>query len=223
MERKYLIVEDNDLIRQAVVDYFVMRDEDIVFDQASTGLDGVELIKDNQYDLIILDIMLPGMSGFDICRQVRKKYNCPVFFLTALVGEENVINGYNIGADDYIQKPFSIKELFAKAETVVKRYQKNKIHNILTLGEIEIDTFTATTRINGKEIELAPKEYSILKFLIENRGKVYARSEIIANVWERGFVGTDRVVDSQIKKLRKCMGKSGNRITTVFGKGYMID
>ena len=222
MQRRYLIVEDNELIRRGVVDYFMLKNEEIEFDQAETGWEAIRLIEAVEYDLIILDIMLPEMSGFEICKFIRKNTNTPVFFLTALVGEENVLRGYDIGADDYIQKPFSMRELYAKAETVVGRYEKSKVHKILTYEEIEIDTYVMTVKINGNSIELSPKEYCILKFLIENKGKVFERDRIISSVWESDFVGSDRVVDSQIKKLRKSMGKSGDRIKTVFGKGYMI-
>lgn len=226
MALKYLIVEDSDKIREGVCEYFVNKSQgQIVIDQAPTGTDGIRFVNSNEYDLVLLDIMLPGMSGFDICKALRRKSNCPVIFLTSLGSEDNILRGYELGADDYVVKPFSVKELYCKAEAMVKRYKSaDSIEESKTLkvGDIELNARTMEVFVNGAEVELSPKEYFILKFLMENRGKVFSRGVLIDNVWEYDFDGTDRVVDSQIKKLRKSLGESGKQIVTVFGRGYKI-
>lgn len=223
MALKYLIVEDSDKIREGVCEYFEIKSQgQIVIDQASTGTDGIRLVNSNEYDLVFLDIMLPGMSGYDICKALRKNSNCPVIFLTSLGSEDNILKGYELGADDYIVKPFSVKELYCKAEAMVKRYRNVSEERILKSGDIELNAHTMQVFVSGKEISLSPKEYFILKFLLENRGKVFSRSALIDNCWEYDFDGMDRVVDSQIKKLRKSLGESGKQIATVFGRGYKI-
>ena len=222
MIHKYLIVEDSTKIREGVCEYFEMMSQgSIMMDQAATGTEGLGKIKENKYDLVILDIMLPGASGFDICKEIRKTSDCPVFFLTALGNEENVLKGYEIGGDDYIVKPFSVKELYCKAEALVRRMKSQEVKPI-KMDELELNPYTMQVFVNGVEIELPPKEYFILKLLMENKGQVFSRESIINRVWEYDFDGTDRVVDSQIKKLRKNLGESGKRIVTLFGRGYKI-
>ncbi|MCQ2531224.1 MAG: response regulator transcription factor [Saccharofermentans sp.] len=222
MIHKYLIVEDSTKIREGVCEYFEMMSQgSIMMDQAATGTEGLAKIKENKYDLVILDIMLPGASGFDICKELRKTSDCPVFFLTALGNEENILKGYEIGGDDYIVKPFSVKELYCKAEALVRRMKSQEVKSI-KMDELELNPFTMQVFVNGVEIELPPKEYFILKLLMENKGQVFSRESIINRVWEYDFDGTDRVVDSQIKKLRKNLGESGKRIVTLFGRGYKI-
>lgn len=223
MSLKYLIVEDSAKIREGVCEYFEIRSEGrIIVDQAATGTEGLRLIRENSYNLVILDIMLPGASGFDICKTLRLTSDCPVFFLTSLGLEDSILHGYELGADDYIVKPFSVKELFAKAEACVRRYAGTNKSSILKVGEIELNTHTMQVFVNGEEIVPAPKEYFLLKLLMENPGQVFTRDSLIDKVWEYDFEGTDRVVDSQIKKLRKDLGQSGKRIVTVFGRGYKI-
>lgn len=222
MIHKYLIVEDSTKIREGVCEYFEMMSQgSIMMNQAATGTEGLAKIKENKYDLVILDIMLPGASGFDICKELRKTSNCPVFFLTALGNEDNILKGYEIGGDDYIVKPFSVKELYCKAEALVRRMKSQEVKSI-KMDELELNPFTMQVFVNGVEIELPPKEYFILKLLMENKGQVFSRESIINRVWEYDFDGTDRVVDSQIKKLRKNLGESGKRIVTLFGRGYKI-
>lgn len=223
MSLKYLIVEDSTKFREGVCEYFELKSQgQISIDQASTGKEGLELIKVNKYDLIILDIMLPGISGYDLCKEVRKISNCPIFFLTALGSEDSILKGYELGADDYIVKPFNIKELYAKAEAMVKRYRGDKDFLVLKIDELELNTYTMQVFVDGEEVALTPKEYFILKLLMENKERVFTRKELIDKVWEYDFDGTDRVVDNQIKKLRKSLGRAGKRITTSFGRGYKI-
>lgn len=223
MSFKYLIVEDSVKIREGICEFFEQKSQgQISIDQAGTGKEGMEFVRNNTYDLVILDIMLPGISGFDLCKEVRKSSNCPVFFLTSLGSESSILKGYELGADDYIVKPFNVKELYAKTEAMVKRCRGDKDFQTVKIDELELNTYTMQVFVDGKEVELSPKEYFLLKLLMENREKVFSRSDLIDRVWEYDFDGTDRVVDNQIKKLRKSLGSAGKHIITSFGRGYKI-
>lgn len=218
---KYLLVEDSTKIREGIVEFFDLKSQGtLTIDQAGTGNDAIKLLDTNSYDLVILDIMLPGVSGFDVCKKVRSKSDCPVFFLTSLGTEEHILKGYELGADDYIVKPFNVKELYAKSEAIVKRYKGKQDVKVIKNGSIELNTFSMDVYVDGAEVDLTSKEYFILKLLMENPNRVFSREDLINRIWEIGFDGSDRVVDNQIKKLRKSLGRAGNRIVTVFGRGY---
>lgn len=224
MSIKYLIIEDSDSIRDGICEFFEINSNgEISFDRAADGASGMAYIEKNNYDLVIIDIMLPDMSGFDICKFLRTKRNCPVFFLTSLEGEHNILKGYEVGADDYIVKPFSVKELYAKSEAIVKRYRATKPEEkILVASDIRLNAYTMEVFAGGREVQLSPKEYLLLKYLLENKGRVFSRTQLLDAVWGIDFDGVDRVVDNHIKKLRKNLGDSGKVITTVFGLGYKI-
>ena len=223
---KFLIVEDSVDLREGIVEFFELKSSGtITIDQAGTGSEGLEYLNNNSYDLVFLDIMLPEMSGFDICRNVRSKSDCPIIFLTSLGNEENILKGYELGGDDYVVKPFNVKEFYCKCEAMVKRYQgrqEKRDVKIYKCGPIELNTFSMEVRVDGEIKYLSPKEYFILKLLMENPNRVFSRSSLIDLVWEEGFDGVDRVVDNQIKKLRKSLGRGGDLIVTVFGRGYKI-
>lgn len=221
---RYLVVEDTKIIREGIVEFFEIKSEGaITIDQAGTGDEALKLLVTNSYDLIILDIMLPGVSGFDICKKVRSKSDCPIIFVTALGNEENILKGYELGGDDYVVKPFNVKELYAKCDAMVKRYCGKKDVRILKHNSIELNTFSMEVFVDGIEVNLTPKEYFILKLLMENPSMVFSRDALIDRIWETGFEGGDRVVDNQIKKLRKNLGPAGKSIVTVFGRGYKIN
>lgn len=221
---KYLVVEDTKIIREGIVEFFEIKSEGaITIDQAGTGDEALMLLLTNSYDLIILDIMLPGVSGFDICKKVRSKSDCPIIFVTALGNEENILKGYELGGDDYVVKPFNVKELYAKCDAMVKRYCGRKDVKILKHNSIELNTFSMEVFVDGIEVNLTPKEYFILKLLMENPSMVFSRDALLDRIWETGFEGGDRVVDNQIKKLRKNLGPAGKCIVTVFGRGYKIN
>lgn len=221
---KYLVVEDTKIIREGIVEFFEIKSEGaITIDQAGTGDEALKLLLTNSYELIILDIMLPGVSGFDICKKVRSKSDCPIIFVTALGNEENILKGYELGGDDYVVKPFNVKELYAKCDAMVKRYCGRKDVKILKHNSIELNTFSMEVFVDGIEVNLTPKEYFILKLLMENPSMVFSRDALLDRIWETGFEGGDRVVDNQIKKLRKNLGPAGKCIVTVFGRGYKIN
>ena len=223
MSLKYLIVEDSVKISDGICEFFTSKSQGLItFDQAFTGDEGLRLITTNKYDLIILDIMLPGASGFDLCKAARKTNDSPVIFLTSLGGEESILKGYELGADDYVVKPFNVKTLYAKAEAMVKRYKGDKEFTILKRDEIELNTYTMDVKVNGTLIDLSPKEYFLLKYLMENPEKVFSRNQLLDTIWEYDFDGSDRVVDNHVKKLRKSLGSAGKRLVTVYGRGFKI-
>ncbi len=223
MSLRYLIVEDSKKISDGICEFFVRKSQGLIqFDQALTGEEGLKYIRNTNYDLIILDIMLPGASGFDLCKVARKTSDTPIIFLTSLGSEDSILKGYELGADDYVVKPFSVKALYAKAEAMVKRYKGDKEFTILKMDELELNTYTMDVMVNGEVIDLSPKEFFLLKILMENPEKVFNRDQLLNKVWGYDFDGSDRVVDSHVKKLRKSLGHAGRKLVTVYGRGYKI-
>ena len=167
--------------------------------------------------------MLPGANGFEVCKALRGKSKCPIVFLTALGNESNILKGYETGCDDYVVKPFSLKVLYAKCLALLSRTEAelNK-ELVLECGDIKLYPLRMEVEAGGSKVTLAPKEYFLLKVLMENRGMVRGRDRLLDLVWGIGFDGSDRVVDTHIKKLRKSLGSSGNAIRTVIGGGYKI-
>jgi len=220
---RILIVEDSFQIREAVADFFEQKGEGaFLIDAAGNGEEGMRKVTENLYDLVILDIMLPGPSGFMICKRLREKSACPIVFLTALGTEDNILKGYELGADEYMVKPFSLKVLYAKCLALLSRAAGRPEERALTAGDIKVYPAKMTVFVRDEEIELAPKEYFLLKVLLENKGFVLGRQRLLDLVWGLGFDGSDRVVDSHVKKLRKKLGSSGGHIKTVIGGGYKI-
>lgn len=220
---RLLIVEDSFQIREAVVDFFEQKGEGIItIDSSGDGDAGMRAVTENSYDLVILDIMLPGPSGFMICKKIREKSDCPIIFLTALGTEDNILKGYEMGADEYIVKPFSLKVLYAKCLVLLERSGKRSKERVLEVGDIRLYPSRMLVKVNGETTDLAPKEYFLLKVLMENKGYVLGRQKLLDLVWGMGFDGSDRVVDNHIKKLRQHLGTSGGSIKTVIGGGYKI-
>ncbi|MBO4579909.1 MAG: response regulator transcription factor [Clostridiales bacterium] len=219
---KLLIVEDTFQIREAVTDFFEQKSAGAFqIDCACDGDEGMRAVTDNDYDLVILDIMLPGPSGFEICRKLRQKSDCPIVFLTALGTEDNILSGYEMGADEYMVKPFSLKVLYTKCLVLLDRAGKRKQEErVLESGQIKLYPSRMQVFVGEDEIDLAPKEYFLLKALLENKGHVLGRSKLLDLVWGLDFFGSDRVVDSHIKKVRHKLGPAGDQIKTVIGGGY---
>ena len=219
---RILIVEDAKELLSLVAVFFESKGSFDV-DTASDGDTVLNLIGSNDYDIAILDIMLPGASGFDVCKALRSKSKCPIVFLTALANENNILKGYEIGADEYMVKPFSLKVLYAKCLALLNRTDTGLQKEIvLECSGIKLYPMRMEVEAEGKKIILAPKEYFLLKVLMENKGMVLGRERLLDLVWGIGFDGSDRVVDNHIKKLRKNLGKPGEAIKTVIGGGYKI-
>lgn len=220
---RILLVEDDEQIREVISDYFENSSDNMKIETASDGQKGLEMIYENEYDLIMLDVMLPGIDGFSLCREIRNKSIVPVLFITARGREEDILYGYELGCDDYIVKPFRIAELMAKSNALIKR-SKGMIHSEkLVCGKIEIDPVRFTVKSDRTNIDLAPKEYSLLKYLMDNKGIVISREQLLTHIWGYDYEGGERVVDNHIKKLRKQLGDAGSQIRTVITRGYRLD
>ncbi|MBQ5316231.1 MAG: response regulator transcription factor [Oscillospiraceae bacterium] len=215
-----LLVEDDAQIREIISDYFLGK-EDIDIVTAADGGEGLDMIHEREFDVIMLDIMLPGADGFTLCREIRRKSDVPVLFLTARGGEEDIIRGYDLGCDDYIVKPFSLAALYGKLSALLKR-SGSPSRTRLVCGRISLDTVTFTVTADGRETELPPKEYALLRYFMEHKGWVIDRNTLLDKVWGEDYFGSDRVVDNHIKKLRKALGSAGTQIKTVIGGGYKI-
>ncbi|WP_438495234.1 response regulator transcription factor [Paenibacillus sp. IHBB 3054] len=223
MKKKVLLVEDESRIRELVSDYFIKNDWEV--QEADNGKDALSWFDSLQPDLLILDIMIPKMDGFEVCREIRKKAAIPIILLTAKSGDEDKIHGFELGADDYVTKPFSPKVLIARANALMKRVEGGHLpeSSIVKFGSAMFNTLAHRLEVAGAEIELTPKEYDLLWLLIRNKGIVISRDTILMRIWGIEFEGDSRVVDSHIKKLRSKLGYESRYIRTVIGTGYIFE
>ena len=223
MTYKLLLVEDDPQIREMICDYFSVQSDGICeIDTASDGDSGLEAALSGGYDLILLDVMLPGLDGYSICRSIRAKSDVPLLFLTARAREEDVLYGYTLGCDDYVIKPFSLAALYAKTLALLKRAKGTVLRRELTCGGITLDPLTLAVTANGQPVTLAAKEFALLQYLMEHKNWVVSRDQLLDRIWGSDFFGSDRVVDTHIKKLRKALGNAGKQIKTVISKGYQL-
>ena len=223
MEYNILLVEDDRQIREIITDYFEEKSNgDMFFDLASDGKEGLCYIYEKEYDLILLDVMMPGMDGFSLCREIRKKSSTPIVFITARGREEDILYGYDLGGDDYIVKPFSLSTLYAKVCALINRAKGLVGSTEMSCGNIKLNPHKLTVYAYGEEKELPPKEYALLKYFIERPNVVISRETLLNRIWGYDFEGTDRVVDNHIKKLRKALGTAGGQIKTVIARGYKL-
>ncbi|SDX92960.1 DNA-binding response regulator, OmpR family, contains REC and winged-helix (wHTH) domain [Ruminococcaceae bacterium YAD3003] len=216
---KILLAEDEKALRDITVKYLTKNGIEV--DETDNGNDACSLVERNHYDCIVLDIMMPGKDGKEVCKFIRSKYDVPVIFLTALGEECDIVEGYEIGADEYITKPFSTKLLQMKINALINRYRGLLVKNgMIVMDELVIEPAKRRVTANGAEITLAPKEYDLLIYLIENKGIVLSRNQILDQVWGREYEGYDRAVDTHIKKLRAALGDCGYHVETVIKAGY---
>ena len=221
---KLLLVEDDAEIREIITDYFREKsDGTINIDTAETGDEGLDKCLEAEYDLVLLDVMLPEIDGFAICRELRKNSDVPIIFITARHQENDRLYGYHLGCDDYIAKPFSLAELYAKVMVLLKRARGMVIDEVMTVGRIKLDPYRCTVFVNDAEVILAPLEFGLLKILMENQGKAVSRESLLLRLWGYDFDGNDRVIDNHVRKLRKALGNSAAQIKTVFKMGYKLE
>ncbi len=213
-----LVVDDEVLIRDVIKEY-LLNDGYNVF-ESKDGLEAIETIKENPIDIVILDIMMPKMDGYKCCEQIKKIKNIPVIMLSAREEEYDKLLGFELGIDDYMTKPFSPKELIARIKAVSKR--SNTIDSF-NYKDLTVNYTGHTVKIKDKFIELTPKEYDLLCFLIKNEGVALSRETILNKVWNYSYYGEDRTIDTHIKKLRKNLGIYKKLITTVRGVGYKFE
>lgn len=221
MKLNLLIVEDAPLMAEAISDYFSSKEWNTTV--AKDGDLALELFHQNTFQLILLDIMLPKQDGFSVCRKIRECSDIPIFFITARVLEEDELNGYALGADDYITKPFSLPVLYAKSMAIMNRLRGKDSFRKMRKGDIEIDIRIHEVTVCGEKVPLPPLEYNILLFLLENIDRVFTREQLIIRFWGYDFEGTDRVVDNHMKKLRKAIAGSKCKIETVRKSGYRME
>ena len=229
LRKKVLIIEDEVPIADLLV--YSLRKQGFEVKSANDGTTGLELIREFIPDLIVLDIMLPDISGFDICRQVTKEYNIPIIMLTAKADITDKVLGMELGADDYITKPFDIREVIVRIKTILRRIDRisdsienKKEESILINEDIKILNEERKVLKNGEIVELTPKEYEVLFLLAKNKGKVFSRSELLDKVWGFDYLGDSRTVDIHIQRIRKKLDTHKNLsiIETIFGIGYKL-
>lgn len=213
-----LIVDDEELIRNVIKEYSIS--EGYTIFEAEDGEQAIEIVKKNDIDLIVLDIMMPKLDGFKACAEIKKIKEVPIIMLSARKEEFDKLNGFELGIDDYMTKPFSPKELMARIKAVSKR---NKPSDEFRYEDLIIDYMGHTVSVEGKELKLTPKEYEILCFLVQNKNIAISRETILSKLWGYSFFGDDRTVDTHIKKLRNNLGKYRDLITTIRGMGYKFE
>ncbi len=220
---KILIVEDekhlNDLLHDYIIDQYPMAKIHQIYD----GLSALNIIHQESFDLILLDVMLPHIGGFEVCQKVRETSTVPIIMLSALNDEENQLKGYNLGIDDYVTKPYSPKIVIKKIEAVLARYDNTTPEDMQRYGIIEYNFAKYKIFINHKPIELSKKEWELLTLFIQNIGHVYTREDLLNLVWGYDFYGYDRTVDTHIKRLRQKLGDAANYIKTVYKSGYKFE
>ncbi len=224
MANSILLVEDDLKITEIIMDYFQDKSNgEFQITHAADGDCGMELIYEHCYDLVLLDVMLPGCDGFALCRELRKDKDTPIIFITARGREEDRLYGYHLGCDDYVVKPFSLAELYMKVGALLRRSRGTSANSVLTAGGITMDLAKYRVTADGKEVLLAPKEYELLKFLMEHQNVVSTREEMLLKIWGYDYEGNERVLDNHMKKLRKALGSCGAQIKTVITRGYRLE
>ncbi len=220
---KLLIVDDETRIRSLIAKYAAFEGYETA--EAADGIQAVRMCREGKYDLIIMDVMMPELDGFSAVREIRKNCATPVIMLSARGEEYDRIHGFELGIDDYVVKPFSPKELMMRVAAVLKRAGNDRVSEgeVLAFDGLTIDFTARRVSIDGQELDLSPKEYELLFYMVRNRGVALTREKLISDVWGYDFFGDDRTLDTHIKLLRKQLGKYADRITTLRGVGYRFE
>lgn len=219
---RILMVDDEEKIRAIVRKYAEFEGNEVV--EAADGMEAVELAKSHDFDIIILDIMMPELDGFSACKEIRKYKDTPVIMLSARGEEYDRIHGFELGIDDYVVKPFSPKELMMRVSAILKRRGGAKENrDVVKIGDLEVDFAGRRVTISGKPVEMTPKEYDLFFYMVRNRGIALTREKLITNVWGYDFYGDDRTLDTHIKLLRKSLGDYSRCIVTLRGVGYRFE
>lgn len=215
-----LIAEDEPKQRRIIRDYFQKRDFHVT--EAADGIEALDQVKQREFDILLLDVMMPGLDGFSVCRAIRKERDMPVIFLTARIAEEDQLTGFRVQADDYVTKPFSLPVLHAKVCALLHRQKGISRSRELSCGAILVNPDMRTVTIEGSEISMTPKVYDLLLYLMSNKNRILTRQQILDRVWGQDVFCYDRVVDTTIKKLRKALGNQAGCIQTIIGVGYSL-
>ena len=221
-KRKILMVDDEERMRKLIKDFLTRPDFQVV--EAGDGEAAIDIFfNDKNIDLVILDVMMPKMDGWEVLETIRKYSQVPVIMLTAKAEERDELRGFQLGVDEYITKPFSPKILVARVEAILRRSGGPGTQDVLEVGGITINKAAHTVSIDGKELELSFKEFELLTYFVENQGLALSRETILNNVWNYNYFGDARTIDTHVKKLRSKMGEKGNYIKTVWGMGYKFE
>ena len=219
---KILVVDDESRMRKLVKDFLMRKGYSVV--EAANGEEAVDaFVEDKDIALIILDVMMPKMDGWQACKEIRALSDVPIIMLTAKADERDELLGFELGVDEYISKPFSPKILVARVEAILRRTSGNSQDEYLNAGEIELDIAAHTVKVNGKSIDLSFKEFELLNYFVVNQGVALSREKILNNVWNYDYFGDARTIDTHVKKLRNKLGECGDYIKTIWGMGYKFD
>lgn len=219
---KILVVDDESRMRKLVKDFLVKKDFVVI--EAADGMEAIDIFFTNKdISLVILDVMMPKMDGWQVCREIRNFSKVPVIMLTAKADERSELQGFEIGVDEYITKPFSPKILVARVEALLRRTNSLAQDSVLSVGGIEINKAAHIVTVDGESVELSYKEFELLVYFVENAGIALSREKILNNVWNYDYFGDARTIDTHVKKLRSKLGEKGQYIRTIWGMGYKFE
>lgn len=219
---KVLVVDDESRMRKLVKDFLLKSNYDVV--EAEDGVQAVDIFfAQKDIALVVLDVMMPKMDGYQVCREIRAYSKVPIIMLTAKSDERDELQGFELGVDEYISKPFSPKILVARIEAILRRTNQGVRAGVMKAGGIEVDKDAHMVKIDGRDIELSYKEFELLTYFMENKGIALSREKILNNVWNYDYFGDARTIDTHVKKLRSKMGKKGEMIKTIWGMGYKFE
>ena len=219
---KILVVDDESRMRKLVKDFLTKKNFQVL--EAGNGEEAMDIFyEEKDIALIILDVMMPKMDGWEVCREIRKNSKVPIIMLTARSDERDELLGFELGVDEYISKPFSPKILVARVEAILRRTGQNNPEDVISAGGIVIDKAAHLATVDGKPMELSFKEFELLTYFVENQGIALSREKILNSVWNYDYFGDARTIDTHVKKLRSKMGDKGEYIKTVWGMGYKFE
>lgn len=219
---RLLIVDDEEKIREIIRKY--AQHDGFETDEASDGQEAVDKCEENAYDLVIMDVMMPNLDGFSAVKEIKQNHpDMPFIMLTALGQEYDKLHGFDVGVDDYVVKPFSTRELMMRIHAVLKRVHPETTGNIVSFEGLQIDYSAHVVTVDGERVNLSPKEYDLLVYLVKNAGIALTRQQLLQNVWGYDFFGDDRTLDTHIKLLRKNLGPYAKYIVTLRGVGYRFE
>lgn len=219
---KILVVDDESRMRKLVRDFLVKQNYEVL--EAGDGEEALDVFFEHKdIALVLLDVMMPRMDGWQVCREIRRYSKIPIIMLTAKGDEQDELQGFDLGVDEYITKPFSPKILVARVEAILRRVNLIASEDVLSVGGIELNKAAHQVKIDGKDIELSYKEFELLAYFMENQGIALSREKILNNVWNYDYFGDARTIDTHVKKLRSKMGAKGDYIKTIWGMGYKFE
>lgn len=219
--KRILIVDDEEKIRRVIREY--AQAYDFTVSEAKDGIEAIDTVKKHNFDIIIMDIMMPKMDGFSACKEIREIKDIPIIMLSARGEEYDKLLGFNLGVDDYVVKPFSPKELMARVNAIIKRNNREVSEEIYIIDGLTVNRTAREVIIDGEKVSMTPKEYELLFYMIKNKNIALSRDKILNNVWGIDFFGEERTVDTHIKMLRNSLGKYRDYIVTVRGMGYKFE